>query len=383
MSYTKYYNIYYSVKCFITEISKTLFFFIYYKIFYSIEYYQKDIVFFCGYGNMPGNIKWDGNSKENGIGGSESCIINLAEELIKTNNSVIVYCDCKHDIIINNVKYINSSQFNYNTNYKNLILWRVPFIQYFTKANNKILWIHDGSLIPVLNFFYKIKLLNYFIDPIFKIVIPSKYMYNILTNYNIYSDIYLIKNGIESISSNITISNNNRIENSFIWHTNIYRGLDELLNNFHKITQVFPNSKIYICGSTSSYNNDSYMNDLFKKYKDYIVLLGTQSHDSVIQLLHKYDIFLYPVNIIESFSLCTWEAAIYGCIPIVYNYGAISEIKEVGGIIVDNNNIDMLISKCLHLLKNKNAKEKLRNKIKNNCIDCFWPDIVKKWKLII
>ena len=380
---TKYYNICYSAKCITSEIIISILYFIKFNIINlfsnNISQDSDNIVFFCGYGNMPGNIQWNGNSIHDGIGGSETCVINLAEELVIDNN-VIIYCDCKNDIVINNVKYINTRKFNYCKRYNNLILWRISFIQYFITANNTILWIHDGSIILGLNFFNKYNLLHYFIIPSLKIVVPSKYMYDIFYNFN-YRNLIQIKHGIKENKNN----NNIRKPNSFVWHSVLNRGLDTLLENFHMIINEFPDSKVHIFGKINSYHAaaDVYLYKLFIKYDNYIIYHNKVSNSKLLDLLNTFDIFCYPCNIIESFSLFTWEAAIHGTIPCVYDIGCLNEIEIVGGIVIKNNDIINLIKKVLTLLKDTRLKEEVRTKIMNNTINTDWKYVSKIWMDVI
>ena len=404
MKYSKYnynyYNLWYSIKCYTCEIVTTMFYFLSYNIKYifsghcNVNYNKDDIIFFTSYGHMPGNIQWDGNSLDKGIGGSEYCVIKLAESMAKDvnvdndNKHIIVYCDCKQNCIINNVYYIKSDLFDYSIKYNNIIIWRLPFIEWFTKYKNLVLWVHDGSLIPALDFFNWIKTLKYFINPNINIVVPSKYIYDEFKKYNIYEKVFNINHGFEKYNGNIQEQDQDRIKNSFIWHVNLNRGLDTLLNNFHLILHEFPSSKIYICGEDFAYynKNNHYISSLLSKFEKCIVYTNKLKHNKLLELLNKCDFFCYTGNIVESFSLSTWEAAINGCIPIVYDIGALSEIKEVGGIVIEHNNVNLFFNTLLDLMHNGVKKEQLRENIINNVIhdvNYKWDDVKKMWYRII
>lgn len=359
-----YYNLGYSIIYYFFEI--VLYILNYFKSFIisqDIILNKDDITFFCGYGYIPGSIKWNGDSIHEGIGGSEYCVIKLAEELSKTNK-VYVYCYCDTIKKINNVYYIPSKLFNFNLTYNNLIAWRLPFINWFIKSNNKKLWVHDASLIPALDFFYRTYTLKYFINLKTKIIAPSLYIYNEIDKFKIYKNIKNIPHGIEKYNSS---NKNKRIDNTFIWHVNLNRGLDLFLKNFYKIIDIFPNSKIYICGDNFSYykKGKKYL-DILEKFKENIIFTKKMSHNKLLELLTTIDFFCYTANIAESFSLSTWEAALAGCIPIVFDMGALSEIKQINGIVIENNNIDLLISTVIDLLKKKEKKEKIHNDIMLN-----------------
>lgn len=189
-----------------------------------------------------------------------------------------------------------------------------------------------------------------------------------------YPYLFKINHGFEKYNGEIIPE---RILNSFIWHTNLNRGLETFLKYFHLILKEFPDSKIYICGDHLAYNNNM-VNELLHKYEKYIIYTSKLTHKNVLELLRKCDFFCYTGNIIESFSLSLWEAAINGCIPIVYSIGALSEIKNVGGIVIENNNINNLIENVLNLLRNRGEKIFIREKIVKNIEE----NIVYKWSEI-
>ena len=385
----QYYNLWYSIKCYTCEVFNTIFYFMFNKIYKSnINYNKNDIIFFCSYGYIPGNIKWDGKSLSTGIGGAEYCIIKLAEEMAKDNNiynrKIVVYCDCIENTVINNVHYMKSKFFDYSIKYNTIIIWRIPFVEYFLHYNKLILWIHDGGIIPALDVFYRINILKYFINPNINIVVPSQFIYNEFIKYkynnnNIYTNLYKLNHGFEKYNGEII---SEHTPNTFIWHVNLSRGLLTFLNHFHLILKEFPNSKIYICGDRVAYNKNNMIDNMIDKYKKNIIYTNKLNHEKVLELLSKCDFFCYTGNIIESFSLCTWEAAINGCIPIVYDIGALSEINDVGGIVIENTNSHSVISNVLNLMRNQSQKEYIRERIIENIIKTKiykWFDIKNKW----
>lgn len=363
----KYYNLLYSTKCFIIEILNVIFYFLYTNFKHlcgftnNFTHDKNDLIIFCSYGYMPGNIKWNFNI-DDGIGGSEYCIIKLAETMAK-DKKVIVYCDCLSNYVNNNVQYIKTNLFDYSIYYENIILWRHPFIEWFLNYKNLILWIHDASLLPVLDVLYNMKILPYFINPQIKIVVPSQFMYEELIKYVFYKKIYKINHGFQKYDKKKEALTRNK--NTFIWHVNINRGLDILLNNFNSILDRFPDSIIFICGDRFAYNKQNHFinNELILKYEKNIVYTNKLTHDKILELLNKCDFFCYTCSVQESFSLCTWEAALNGCIPIVYDIGAICEIKNVGGIVIKNKNSELFIETLLNLMQNEERKEQIRNNI--------------------
>ena len=65
--------------------------------------------------------------------------------------------------------------------------------------------------------------------------------------------------------------------------------------------------------------------------------------------------------------------------------GALSEIKQINGIVIKNNNIDLLVNTVIDLQKNKVKKEKIRNDIISNIdnYDFSWYSKSLIWEEII
>ena len=97
-----YYNVFFSTFKINIELLYTFFYIMYYYIF-SLVYGNNNendiddsIIFYCGYGNIPGEKKkWDGVTKY--MGGSENSLIILAESLSLQYN-VKVYNNCSKNI---------------------------------------------------------------------------------------------------------------------------------------------------------------------------------------------------------------------------------------------------------------------------------------------
>ena len=124
-----YYNTYFSIYKYFLELTHTIFYIFYYYFISFIEENEteEDIVFYCGYGNIPGEKKkWDGDTLY--MGGSENSLITLAEKL-STQYNVKIYNNCENNITINGVNYVNAKYFNFFKNYNTLIFWRFTAVR--------------------------------------------------------------------------------------------------------------------------------------------------------------------------------------------------------------------------------------------------------------
>lgn len=84
---------------------------------------DKEICYFANFGG-PHFEKWDGNSPEKGIGGSETAVVRLAEQWVKKGYNVAVYGDPEKPCSINGVVYLPWYWFNPKDTFNIFIQWR-------------------------------------------------------------------------------------------------------------------------------------------------------------------------------------------------------------------------------------------------------------------
>jgi len=106
------------------EMIKLPFFNKYYNKYKQPRLWKKDEI--CYFANFGGNHfeKWDGESVNYGIGGSETAVINLAEQWVKNGYKVIVYGDPEKEVMINGVLYLPWHTFNHRDKFNIFIQWR-------------------------------------------------------------------------------------------------------------------------------------------------------------------------------------------------------------------------------------------------------------------
>ena len=381
-----YYNIWLSCLKLTLEFLNTIFYLFYQYFFFinSNEENVNDVVFFCGYGNIPGEKeKWDGDTKY--MGGSENSLILLAEKLSKKYN-VKIYNNCKYNKIINNVEYINSNKFNYYNKYGVVIFWRFSFPLLFCniRSSNKILWIHDGEpLINCLHYLKRInilsKIIQKMIQKIDNIICPSYFLKEKMNEYiNLdYKYTTIIPNFVKKNNKIIT----NKKKNKILWHVNFNRGLKTIIDNWNKIKLLNKDFELHIYGDKKELyiNSKDYDNIL----NDDIFFHNKINHNEMVDIIPEYDFFIYPAIIRESFSISTWECLINNCLPIVYNLGAIKEIENYGGVVVKENNFDEILLFLKFFLVDDNYEKQL---IKINKIDKSFihqDNIYNQWLNII
>lgn len=103
---------------------------------------DNEICYFANFGTK-GLEYWDGNSLKNGIGGSETMVIHLSEQLAKMGYKVTVYGDPQKIVTINGVTYMPYYYFNKKDSFNIFIQWRHWFMVDKIKAKKIFIDLHD------------------------------------------------------------------------------------------------------------------------------------------------------------------------------------------------------------------------------------------------
>ena len=370
-----------------------------YTIFYVYYYYlisflcgadeeeEAEIVFFCGYGNIPGEKNyWD--SRTQYMGGSENSLILLSEKLSELYN-VKVYNNCLYNRKINGVKYVKSKYFNYYKKYKNVIFWRFPLPLFFFNSNynieNKILWLHDGE--PICKFFeyFHKGIVNNMIISCYNrldnIIAPSKFLYTKIVKYNTMNntELCVIPNFVKKLEKNKIKTSSKK--NKILWHINFNRGLQNILNKWKDITSVNNDFELHVYGNKEElYLNKNMYDDIDLKN---VFFHSKMCHEDIIAIIPEFKFFIYPAIIRESFSISTWECLINGCIPIVYDVGAIGEIINFGGIVVPPDDFEGILNNLKDMMDNEIYFEKLNNINSFNFNFISEENILNQWIKIV
>ena len=126
---------------------------------------DKEICYFANFGG--GHFeKWDGNSLKQGIGGSETAVIRLAEEWVKMGYEVTVYGDPQEECVINGVNYLPYYKFNIRDYFNIFIQWRQNNLADKLNAKKYYVDLHDV---------YWPETLEPKIDQVDKLFVKSKY----------------------------------------------------------------------------------------------------------------------------------------------------------------------------------------------------------------
>ena len=339
-----------------------------------------DIVYMCG----GLSIKWVPNDKK--LGGSEQAVVNLSENLVKLNKSVIVYGEVPN-MVLNGVVYKNWINFNFNKKYKTIILWRlfgiISTLAFNLNADNIIYDAHDNFSGQQLDMLLK------YSNKFNKIMVKSEYhkqcfLERVNNTYD-QDKIVVIPNGIRiNEFMNVSSSDENIIRNPyrFCYCSCYTRGLNKIISIMWPIIYKYePRAELHVYYGMDGVRDENFKNEM----RTLLGQPGVMDHGrqplNIIAREKHLSTFHFYITQTESEIDCISirESLVSGCIPLLSNFGV---FRERDGIHFDINNdkdYNMAAVQIIKLLKNpENIKQK-RNEILQSKDIISWETVAQKW----
>jgi len=303
------------------------------------------IVFFLGHGPEPWEPSWiDGQ----GLGGSETAAVKMAEEFAAAGFSVVVYAGFEG--IVNGVIYQLAEAFNPNLPYLgSLPAWlmvgsRIPEAAASANAQHRWLWMHDVEC-PTLN--------EKMAERIDRIVVLSEWHADHVRKlYPFLKPDHLIVagDGIHAWIPELREPQPHR----FVYASSADRGLDVLLTWWPAILKKWKDAELHVFYGWNNYDQMMRMYPQMAPFKEHVEKLlmqpGITMHGRVGQKelageFAKSQFWVYPsiradgVDWEETFCITALEAQANGCIPIVRPVGALPERCVYKESLVDSRNV--------------------------------------------
>jgi hypothetical protein len=292
---------------------------------------------------------WDGNTlRTDGLGGSETCLIRYAEQIVKTGNwYVIIFGNPPENSIINDVEYrhVDSYPEYIATHHVDECIISRYFKYYpmsiVADIKNIHLMFHDLN-IPGEVLIDSINLKNIF-------CLTNSHKEHIQEAYPLFSDkLRVISYGIDVADYS---NNDNLFYHArgnplrfprFIYPSFPNRGLIHLLEIFPKIIERYPKACLDIfCDFENEYckkNCDiEKIKELISTMKDNVTNHGFVSRSILNDYWKNAHIWLYSNTFKETFCLTALEAAASRTLAITNNMGALQETVGDRGIIVEGD----------------------------------------------
>jgi tetratricopeptide (TPR) repeat protein len=277
--------------------------------------------------------EWNGNDLQTkGLGGSETYIAEMARHLVRLGFSVVVFCKCSSDEIVEGVLYKPiSSVFGYlaTRSVKHCIVSR--FSQYIpvalkSHAENVYLVLHDlgpsGNIIPVHPKLKKIFCLS------------EWHVSHFLESFPQFTNITVpFHYGIDGIQAG------KKVPNSFIYSSFPNRGLKQLLEMWPYVIKKYTDATLHIYSDVEG----EWVNRHFPDEMNAIRLLlnqkgvvyhGWVSKKELAKAWETASVWLYPCTFRETFCLTALEAAKSKTLVVTNNLAALENTVGDRGLVV-------------------------------------------------
>jgi cellulose synthase/poly-beta-1,6-N-acetylglucosamine synthase-like glycosyltransferase len=321
-------------------------------------------------------LTYNGNTlNEKGLGGSESAIIYLGQELTKLDINITVFNRCDKEGIYDNVRYIDISKVNENTEDFDIVIASrnvLPFVPIeqrdavlskfpehdianykplIDRSKYKVLWLHDNFVLG--EEWLENTLVKGHYDEIFTLsdwhtqYIPNAMHGQELRHFEVMKrKMFQTRNGVKNFYNKTldlgTYEDENgkttslKDKNLFIYNASTTKGMVPLLDTiWPRIHEEFPEAKLYIVGGYYSNNDPKKKTDKIediwiKKKKDHngkrnVYFTGILTQKEIADLLVKASYFIYPGAFPETFGISATEALNYNVPLITTRFGALEE----------------------------------------------------------
>lgn len=337
---------------------------------------EKSIVYYTGHTDY----QWTPESLKTGIGGSESAIINLAREWVKSGYQVSVYNNCgDREGLYEGVQYFHYSRFNKYDTFDTLIIWRYPWRLYpKTKAKRIFLDLHE-VLQPEQVVTEKLNKFD-------KIFVKSQYHRSLLPQIS-GDKIKIITNGFD-----LNYLNYNNFPKDFykiIYASNYVRGLEKmLLYGWPIIKKEVPQAHLDIYYGWQDHDDSKKELRLWKEKmielmnQPGVTEWGRIGVEELIKEKARSVIHYYGCTFQEIDCISVRESAAVGCVPVTTDYAALSEkdyCLKVSGNPYAKETQEKLAHTIVDLLKNHEKLKEINQKYLDIVKQENWQIISRSW----
>lgn len=286
---------------------------------------------------------------ERGLGGSESAVIYISEELVKLGMDVTVFCDTDEDIEWNGVSYRELSQMSSYVGADVFICSRST--SYFTsnfKDSFKVLWLHDTFCDGDMNL--EFMLVNDQIDEVWTL---SDWHANYVTQCThshrrmmevLKRKVWVTRNGCKLYNSGDTYKKD---FNQYVFNAAVSKGLRVLLEEVWPAMP--PECHLTVIGGAyvmrGMDDQNEELSSLIEKHngKNRVTFTGIIKQSDVCDIVSRAGFMIYPQTSPETYGISVLESLAHGTPVITGRFGALEEVAIESACYLMDYPIDSVI----------------------------------------
>ena len=291
---------------------------------------------------------YDGDTlNRRGLGGSESAVILMSQELSKLGFDVTVYNDCVSDDctpgVYDGVTYTHVQGAMTNIKYDIAVVSRsvLPILQDWpvvVNATHKVLWMHDTfcegdnfieQLIDTKRLDEIFTLSDFHTNYVTNAEHGMRRMFEVLKNH-----IFLTRNGIKLYTDWVDIKTKD--QNLFVYNASVTKGMIPLVTEiWPEVKKQIPSAKLKIIGGYYKFRENSEPDEQEKEWRRLVAEYGNLPLDieftgiikqsEIADILTKASFMIYPTGFPETFGISTLESLAYNTPLITCRFGALEE----------------------------------------------------------
>lgn len=358
----------------------------------------------------PGTLESFGSRKlrEEGLGGSETALIRLAEELAATGMSVTVYGNIDSPGYYSGVRYREWESFIPGVKQDTVVAWRLPeAADMGINTKNLVLWMHDTDAGD--------RFTEQRADKFKTVVTLSDWhQSHFLQTYPFALNtvwVPIIGNGVDAGRFKKAEDDLIDLEGDFsftrypkrvIYTSSPDRGLDTILEHiWPKVVAAVPDAELHVYYGWGNFDRLARAGraDL-REFKQRVANLvldtkgvvfhGRVNQDELAREMLKASVWLYPTRFSETYCITAVEMQQAGVVPVTTDLAALAETVKAGVIIPshgpDGRMIDVkdqaqeYADAVIDLLQNPLVANNHRADARANAPKLTWEDVAIRWR---
>lgn len=291
-------------------------------------------------------LTYDGSTLEKrGLGGSESAVIRMAQELAKIGFDVTVFNDCTSDDSnpgrYDGVNYCPLNEAKSGTPFDVVVVSRSvkPYIENWkvcVTAKHKVLWMHDTFCEGDDQIEYLInqgRLNEIFTLSDWHTGYVTHCDHGFRRNFDILKNhIFMTRNGIGNMNPG-WIDVREKDPNLFVFNASVTKGMVPLVKQiWPEVKRRIPDAKLTIIGGYYKFREAAGPDQQEKDWTEMALQHGKDIHftgvikqQEISDILRKASYMIYPVGFPETFGISTLEALAHNVPLITCRFGALEE----------------------------------------------------------